>query len=116
MGFIKHAIVLTYYFLLVHSQKGDSLTYYSTIREVISLGGDSDTNACIVGGMMGALLGFKALDENMVKTVLSCDVTQEGRIRPSWLSVGQTAVPNIKKLIECRAGDSFKFLNHPDYD
>ena len=66
--------------------------------------------------MMGALQGFKGLDENMVKTVLSCDVTGEGRKRDAWLSVGKTAVPNIKKLIECRAGDTFKFLNHPDQD
>jgi len=28
--------------------------------------------------MMGALVGFKGLDENMVKIVLSCDVTGEG--------------------------------------
>ena len=63
---------------------------------------------------MGALLGFKALDEHMVRSVLSCDVTGEGQPRPIWLSVGKTAVPNIQRLIECRAGDSFKFLNHPD--
>ncbi len=28
-----------------------------TIRE----GGDTDTNACIVGGLVGAILGFKNL-------------------------------------------------------
>lgn len=95
MGFIKHAIVLSYYCLLVHAKTGGAFTYNNAIREVISLAGDSDTNACIVGGMMGALLGFKALDEHMVRSVLSCDVTGEGQPRPIWLSVGKTAVPNI---------------------
>jgi len=32
------------------------------LKEVISLAGDTDTNACIVGGMMGALVGFKKID------------------------------------------------------
>ena len=31
------------------------------------MGGDTDTNACIVGGMIGALYGFKKLDQVMVK-------------------------------------------------
>ena len=75
MGFIKHAFVLSFYFLLVHAKRGGDLSYFDAIKEVISLAGDSDTNACIVGGIVGALLGFKAIDEHMVKVVLSCDVT-----------------------------------------
>jgi len=114
MGFIKHAFVLTFYFLLVHAKEGRKLTHFDAIKEVISLAGDSDTNACIVGGMMGGLLGYKALDKQMVKITLSCDVTGEGQHRPEWLSVGQTAIPNIKKLIECRVVDTYKFVNHPD--
>lgn len=78
MGFIKHAFILTYFLLLVHSKEGGKLTHYNAIKEVISLAGDSDTNACIVGGMIGGLLGFKQLDPEMVKIVLSCDVTGEG--------------------------------------
>ena len=59
MGFIKHAFVLTYYLLLVYVREGGKLTHYNAIKEVVSLAGDSDTNACIVGGMIGGLLGFK---------------------------------------------------------
>ena len=29
------------------------------MKEIISAGGDTDTNACIVGGLMGAAIGFK---------------------------------------------------------
>ena len=100
MGFIKHAIVLAYYFLLLHAKMGDRLKYHDVIKEVVSLAGDADTNACIVGGMMGALLGFKGLDDHMVKVVLSCDVTGEGQKRPEFLSIGKTSAYNIKKLID----------------
>jgi ADP-ribosylglycohydrolase len=70
MGFIKHAIVLSFYFLLVHAKRGGNLTHFDVIKETIALAGDSDTNACITGGMAGALLGFNGLVENMVKIVL----------------------------------------------
>lgn len=70
MGFIKHAIVLSFYLLLIHAKRGGRLTYYDAIKEVIMLAGDSDTNACIAGGMIGALVGFKGLDEHMVKVLL----------------------------------------------
>ena len=33
---------------------------------MLSEGGDTDTNACIVGGMIGAALGLKGLNENIV--------------------------------------------------
>ena len=29
------------------------------MKEIISAGGDTDTNACIVGGLIGAAIGFK---------------------------------------------------------
>ena len=31
------------------------------MRQVIKEGGDTDTNAAIVGGMIGALIGFNAI-------------------------------------------------------
>jgi ADP-ribosylglycohydrolase len=93
MGFIKHAFILSFYFLIECSKR--ELSYARVIREVVSLGGDADTNACIAGALIGALVGFDGLDESMVKTVLSCSVSGEGHERPDWLSVGKTAIPNI---------------------
>lgn len=58
------------------------LNYKDCIREIISLSGDTDTNACIAGAAVGALLGFGKIDATMVKTVLECDVTGEGQKRP----------------------------------
>ena len=33
------------------------------MRKVISQGGDTDTNAVIVGGLIGSLVGYKNLPE-----------------------------------------------------
>lgn len=33
------------------------------MRKVISQGGDTDTNAAIVGGLIGSLVGYKNLPE-----------------------------------------------------
>jgi ADP-ribosylglycohydrolase len=36
-------------------------TYQTLIRSVLILGGDTDTNGAIVGGLIGSVLGFKNL-------------------------------------------------------
>ena len=92
-GFMKHAFVLTYYYLLMTSEV--ELNYKDCIREIVSLGGDTDTNACIAGAAVGALLGFNKLDPTMVQTVLECDSTGEGQLRPDWLVPGKHAIQNI---------------------
>lgn len=37
------------------------LNYELELKNVIKEAGDSDTNAAIVGGMIGSIIGFKAL-------------------------------------------------------
>jgi ADP-ribosylglycohydrolase len=37
---------------------------------VLSKGGDTDTNAAIVGGMIGAIVGFKNLPHEYLKKLL----------------------------------------------
>jgi ADP-ribosylglycohydrolase len=43
------------------------------LREVVSLGGDTDTNACIVGGVIGALISEKNIPKSHVKTLMKFD-------------------------------------------
>jgi len=67
------------------------------MEEIISLGGDTDTNAAIVGGMLGALYGFNKIDLELVKPVVSHVCTramEEGgeNNRPQHLSVGKHGV------------------------
>ena len=58
--------------------------YKAALKETLEGGGDTDTNACIVGGLLGALHGYSNLPEQMVRQVLNCN-TRQGRARPEWL-------------------------------
>lgn len=40
------------------------------IKKIIERGGDTDTNAAIVGGMMGAITGFKNLPQKYLKKMM----------------------------------------------
>ena len=47
--------------------------YYDCIRSTIQEGGDTDTNAAIVGGMIGALVGIKKIPSQMLVNVVKFD-------------------------------------------
>ena len=47
----------------------DDNNYYDTVKDVINLGGDTDTNAAIVGGVLGAFYGPDKLN-NKLETLL----------------------------------------------
>ena len=60
MGWLKHAFILSFYFLKMYEKcPADKVAefYAMAIRQTVELGGDTDTNACIVGGLIGALVG-----------------------------------------------------------
>ena len=63
MGFVKHAFILSFYFLLrAENWKNNYEGFFEhVIKQVVSLAGDSDTNASIVMGMIGSLVGIKAV-------------------------------------------------------
>ena len=44
--------------------------YMHGLNEVISLGGDTDTNGCIYGAMAGAYVGFENLPKHLVSTTV----------------------------------------------
>lgn len=56
MGRAKHAFVLS--LVLLRTVDANGHTFKSAVREVMMLGGDADTNACICGYLMGALRGL----------------------------------------------------------
>lgn len=57
---MKIAWTYGYIFLKQISEKDYDIknVYYDTMKDIISRGGDTDTNACIVGGLIGALVGI----------------------------------------------------------
>jgi ADP-ribosyl-[dinitrogen reductase] hydrolase len=85
-GFVRIAFTHAFGHLLAGS------SYVEAIRAVLSGGGDTDTNACIVGGLIGAASGAGAIPERMTEAVLTCD-TERGRRRPEFLRAGQ--IPSL---------------------
>ena len=66
----------------------------------MSKGGDTDTNACIVGGMMGALHGIKGIPEQKVRIVKERKEGERGPNRPKWLIPKYTIDDQISKLLQ----------------
>lgn len=81
-GFVRIGFTHAFYHLIQRH------SYEMGIAETLAGGGDSDTNACIVGGLLGALHGANAIPEVMRDGVIECD-TRHGRPRPSWLHTTQ---------------------------
>lgn len=78
-GYVRIAFTHAFHHLRVGSG------YEEALRQVLAGGGDTDTNACIVGGLVGALHGKEYLPESMVMALAICD-TRVGRSRPHWLT------------------------------
>ncbi len=81
-GFIRIGFTHAFHHLIRNSSYTDAL--FATLLG----GGDTDTNACIVGGVMGALHGFASLPATMGNAITMCD-TSKGRPRPAWLHTTQ---------------------------
>lgn len=77
-GFVRIAFTHAFRHLLLGT------AYPDAIAETLLGGGDTDTNACIVGGLVGAAQGAQSIPAPMRRAVLSCDTTL-GRVRPDFL-------------------------------
>ena len=78
-GFVRVAFTHAFHHMLRES------SYIQALHETLALGGDTDTNACIVGGLVGSRVGISGIPAHMTRAVLDCD-TSNGRPRPPWLS------------------------------
>ncbi|NER24661.1 MAG: ADP-ribosylglycohydrolase family protein [Symploca sp. SIO1C2] len=92
IGFVKIAFTHAFRHLLLGSD------YVAAIRETLTGGGDTDTNACIVGGLIGAACGATAIPEAMQQSVLNCDTQRGKQLRPQFFSTTQVPVL-VKSLI-----------------
>ena len=81
IGHIKHAFILCMYFL-----RHRNLNYEQAILTTVMKGGDTDTNAAIVGGLVGI---YSHIPQYMSTPVLQYDCTKEGNKRPVAYSVGR---------------------------
>jgi ADP-ribosyl-[dinitrogen reductase] hydrolase len=71
------------------------------IKYVLSKGGDTDTNAAIVGGMVGSIVGFKNLPAEYLRKLLQLrhnGISPKGRLRPVFYEP-RYAFANAYKII-----------------
>jgi ADP-ribosylglycohydrolase len=78
-GHVRWAFVLSFYFL-----RNSYIEYEDAIRMTLLKGGDTDTNACIVGGMVAC---YQKVPSHLVYPVMQFDCTKQGHLRPSEYSV-----------------------------
>lgn len=90
VGFIRIAFVNAFQHLLQET------SYEKTIRDTLQKGGDTDTNACIAGALVGAAIGAEGIPKRMKAAVLDCD-TRQGRPRPEFLHGRR--VPELTKAL-----------------
>lgn len=84
VGYRPHAGFVKYGFAHAFRHLANDTPYEEAIGQTLAGGGDTDTNACIVGGLVGALHGIDGIPARMVDAVYSCDVTK-GQWRPVHL-------------------------------
>jgi ADP-ribosylglycohydrolase len=75
IGFVKHGFTLAFHFLAYQ------FSYKESITQTLLMSGDTDTNACIVGGLIGANCGLTKLPCNSRNKILELS-TQEMIDRP----------------------------------
>lgn len=93
-GFVRHGFVLAVFFLearhtgLLASMSDNDLFTYA-IEQTVRLGGDTDTNACIVGAVVGALVQIDNIPSYQLQKVLECNIgagkqsKRPGSVQPS---------------------------------
>ena len=80
-GFVRIGFTHAFFHLLAES------TFEQALRATLAGGGDTDTNACIVGALIGALNGIEGIPDSLIPGVVQCD-TRLGHARPEWLQAG----------------------------
>ena len=92
IGFVKIAFTHAFRHLLLGSD------WVTAIRETLLGGGDTDTNACIVGGLVGAAVGAEGIPKEMKNKVLNCNLGLGKNPRPGFLHPSQI-VGFVEKLV-----------------
>lgn len=81
IGFAKYGFVHAFRYLALGTP------FDAALAETLRGGGDTDTNACIVGGMIGAAEGVEGIPDAMRTSVLTSNPAA-GRPRPPFLRPG----------------------------
>jgi ADP-ribosyl-[dinitrogen reductase] hydrolase len=79
IGHVRYGFVMAMYFL-----RHPEITYEEAIFQTLLKGGDTDTNAAIVGGLVGC---YSMPPDYMLEPVLKFDCTKEGQRRPKEMGL-----------------------------
>ena len=110
IGWVK----IAFYYTLHYLKK--NISYRDAIIEVLLIGGDTDTNCCIVGGMLGAVHGKSGIPSEITNKVLKYDCSNEdpkkkkkdgkyGIYRPEFLSTKLKLAEMIENIIRIRPSE-----------
>lgn len=79
MGHVRWAFCLAFYFL-----QNPEISFEDALHQTLLKGGDTDTNAAIVGGLVGC---YKVVPEAWKEAVLAfrADGSGGGHVRPAWV-------------------------------
>ena len=103
MGWLKIAFNYSFYYLKNSDDYKIKENIYSELMEKILIeGGDTDTNAAIVGGLIGALVGYSGLPPAYIDKVMSFEVTLPKSTRNTMNPVESYLVPkyHLSQLID----------------
>ncbi len=105
-GFIKIAFINSFRMLF------EKIDFNQSIKDTITAGGDTDTNASIAGGLMGAYKGVDNIKQKDIDNLLNSD-SSKGRLRPSQYhpSNALTIVDNLLNLAPSKLPLLFSFKN-----
>jgi ADP-ribosyl-[dinitrogen reductase] hydrolase len=98
-GFVRYAFTLAFHHLWKQMPFADG------ICETLCRGGDTDTDAAVVGGLLGALHGAAAIPETMLQPVLAYEGREDqggGCPRPWELRAAR--LPELAKQLFQLAG------------
>ena len=74
MGWMKIAFAYAFYYLRKAGEEGVSPDLFvDTMRAILLEGGDTDTNAAIVGGLIGALVGLEGIPKSWRDKLIAYD-------------------------------------------
>ena len=101
MSHVKHAFVLAFKLLMRAEDLPIEKAFDFAMKQCAILGGDTDTNCAIVGGLVGAYVGVGNIDREKLQKVLECDHEQGGlNDRPDLVKPMVSGFDSIRKLIE----------------
>ena len=121
MGFVKHAFLLSMYFLQRCTEpacKPVEEVYSWAMFQTVLLAGDSDTNAAIVGGVIGAYVGVDNINEAYLKKLLECNLKNPtaqdfpySRFRPNFIQPALGCIDEMLELVRIAPGSPLQTVS-----